>query len=1810
MKNKKKVSRSKISKRMLASALALSFLSTNLVGITANAAVEDDLKISIIPTPNIDVVLSVGNTTWNPTNFSTDLKTKLMARGIDANKVNVQAVEAKQMTAEDTFNWEVYDHINYSEPHGGSRSNHIVPNNKDITFYGYTSPAFKDFMFMPNESPGKKTFTFTVNEDVTDWHTLEGAGFIFNAKTDPNNRLYGYVVLFGQSNIILNELNGVDINAFRNGTYNTVAQAGKQIATFSRQAVRKHDVKIEVTPEKIDMWDNGQKMIDSYSLPNKFGNGFGPLASYVSHGCSVISYFTFQNIIMETLNIKQFKDVIRQPSWRESAERFVVNLEDKNVPDFDNAQDSGEILTRLISDEISYVALGTSENQTQANNFITRNNGNGKFINNANYNNSLEQLANYIQSQISSNVSGEAQYVLVGEPMNIDVVPASLKNNTQTAEFPQGRWRIDHDYNFYENSLGQASWAGQWQKDLQMVFDKPGRYELWFGDKHPNPRYIYVHRRPVADFSLNVTAGSNNFTVKTTNRSYDPDAQSTSDKGIAQVEWKWKETTATNWNNGQIPSSLPLGKDYIVQLRVQDKQGVWSQPEARYVTTSGVVAKPVANFELPSLATRYDNLNVNNSSYDPAGRPITQQVWTVKKNGSEVYSGANPVTNFNSYGEGTYQVSLKVLNNAGLWSEEFKRTITITGDNIKPDATFNPTRQDLTKEDVNVTITFRDDGGSGFAGQRYVVTKSPTPPISGWSAWNKATTQVVTITSDGIWYIHVEAKDNAGNVLQRTMGEYKIDKIAPVAATLTPDKTKPTNTDVSVTINYPADAVVKEYKIGNGTWTAYTSPVVLSKNDTVYARSKDAVGNVSVESSYIVNNIDKVAPAVATFTADKTKPTNTDVRVTINYPADAVVKEYKIGNGTWTAYADTVVVTQNETIFARSKDEAGNMSEESSYVVNIIDREAPEEPTFSANVTKPTNQDVILTLIFSDDSSVKQYKVGDGAWTNYTDPIVISQDTTVYARAYDDAGNVSKEVSYVVNNIDKEPPSAPKITQNIDVITLTPGTDDRNGVKETQIRINGGEWTAYKAPIKLTDGEYIIDAKSIDGVGNVSSIETLHTFVYKDMLKKAEMLVLTVEKFPAQSKIDQAREVVNQLPNVAPEKKSLLDRLAKAEAKINNTKVTNDLNNIERQVDRGNLTNDQLKDIKDRLDKLKETVNGMPDSSEKDILLDRIKKIEDKISALEKANELVDKIGTITNPGDLDEIVDIINKLPDGSLKDKLEKQVEDIKNLIDAKDKVGKLIENPTWDNLQNAKDAVNKLPNGSEKDKLLDQIKKIEDQLKAKDAVEKAEETLSKVDYDKAVTAVEKVSDPTVKKKLQDRLDAIKDSATVIGLVEKAEKTKSQTDVINARNEVNKLPDGKLKEDLTYRLDKIDPSLVNATTKVKAAETSLTDSSVVRAQEAIDKLIDSPQKQALIDRLEKVKEKIAEQNNSNALANAKKKVVSAEQYKRDPYIANAYKAVNALPDSTDKDALITRLDKIVADNKGGKEDNDKEAEKAEKEKQLADASKLVERAEMLKRDPYISNAQVAVDSLPNSPEKQALQDRLQAIKDGLEADVLKKLIDSVTKKVETAEKYKRDPYITNAYDALKSLPDGDVKQALQDRLDAITGSNDNSKDKDSDKGNDKDKDKDDDSVIHNDGYYEPGDNIVDVANSIKDPIERKAYLDWAKAVERAEKYFSKANITYALQKMEKVVVNPKYEKLYNEMRDRSDALKDLYNQMIANKDLEKALRKATSAVENYEKYRTELYKKKAQDAVDALDSGSIKTMLQARIDKVVSKE
>ncbi|MDF2651267.1 MAG: coagulation factor 5/8 type protein, partial [Paenibacillus sp.] len=140
------------------------------------------------------------------------------------------------------------------------------------------------------------------------------------------------------------------------------------------------------------------------------------------------------------------------------------------------------------------------------------------------------------------------------------------------------------------------------------------------------------------------------------------------------------------------------------------------------------------------------------------------------------------------------------------------------------------------------------------------------------------------------------------------------------APTFISSSTIPTRENVSVTINYPADASVREYSFNETNWIPYTSAIVMTDNGTIYARWKDPIGVPSSTGVFTVSNINKTALSAPTLSATPTTPTNGNVSVTITYPGDSVQNKYQIGSGAVLDYTGPITLSGNDSVRAYAVD--------------------------------------------------------------------------------------------------------------------------------------------------------------------------------------------------------------------------------------------------------------------------------------------------------------------------------------------------------------------------------------------------------------------------------------------------------------------------------------------------------------------------------------------------------------------------------------------------------------------------------------------------------------------------------------------------------------------------------------------------------------------------------------------------------------------------------------------------------------------------------------------------------------------------
>ncbi|WP_179136313.1 fibronectin type III domain-containing protein [Paenibacillus sp. 32352] len=300
-----------------------------------------------------------------------------------------------------------------------------------------------------------------------------------------------------------------------------------------------------------------------------------------------------------------------------------------------------------------------------------------------------------------------------------------------------------------------------------------------------------------------------------------------------------------------------------------------------------------------------------------------------------------------------------------------------------------------------------------------------------------------------------------------------------------------------------------EYSLDDGiTWGMYTSPISLSEDKVhrISYRSTDKSGNIeTVKVTKLA--IDSTPPALPKIIMDPSDWINGDVLVTLLDGQDnisgAYKTQYKLGStGAWVDYSVpfSVSTPNQEMLYARTIDFAGNISSEASSLVKI-DRIPPDSPVINLSENNWTNTDVIFSIIHGNDNDSKakisEYKIGpNGNWTVFTSPVTISDEgiTDITAHTIDFANNISAETNKQIK-IDRTVPSTPIINPstldwtNKDVtFTISNIVDTLSGVQKVQYKINtNGTWEDYSSTVTVSsEGIIPIFARTIDRAGNIS----------------------------------------------------------------------------------------------------------------------------------------------------------------------------------------------------------------------------------------------------------------------------------------------------------------------------------------------------------------------------------------------------------------------------------------------------------------------------------------------------------------------------------------------------------------------------------------------------------------------------------------------------------------------------------------------------------------------------------------------------
>ena len=384
--------------------------------------------------------------------------------------------------------------------------------------------------------------------------------------------------------------------------------------------------------------------------------------------------------------------------------------------------------------------------------------------------------------------------------------------------------------------------------------------------------------------------------------------------GIAKIEYAFN-----NSNEFIEGSSFILSRPYSsVTVRVTDNAGNvteqnFSNAELRYVEK---IAPQITINHNPDLETwRNGAVLLTIFVTDDGGSSIKEEKYhfdyepedTWHRIGSQITVTQNCTVYFYA------------VDNAGNITE--KEFVVSCLDNNAPTYTVTQSTNKPTYDPVTITIS-ADDDLSGIKSVEYSFNQSE------WFEGNS-----FTMDRNGSYWVRVT--DNAGNVSM--VRQYFVDNIVGVLdlPIVTANTVAPTNKNVVLTAEFDSNSTQNSYRINNGAWQKYLGSITINSNATVTFCSINEYGK-EFTTVYVVDNIDRKDPETPIVSADKTVITNKPVLVTAVFSSDSVVKEYSFDQKTWFAYADGVTMLENGSVYFRSQDAAGNISNIAEYKVDNI----------------------------------------------------------------------------------------------------------------------------------------------------------------------------------------------------------------------------------------------------------------------------------------------------------------------------------------------------------------------------------------------------------------------------------------------------------------------------------------------------------------------------------------------------------------------------------------------------------------------------------------------------------------------------------------------------------------------------------------------------------------------------------------------------------------------------------------------------------------------------------------------------------
>ena len=447
------------------------------------------------------------------------------------------------------------------------------------------------------------------------------------------------------------------------------------------------------------------------------------------------------------------------------------------------------------------------------------------------------------------------------------------------------------------------------------------------------------------------------------------------------------------------------------------------------------------------------------------------------------------------------QVYAKYISEDGMTSKTSSKYINSIKKLNKPYVDITYTPRDLAKE---VEVTINSDANTveySYDGIIYNTYSKPFKVSKNCRIYAKATNNL----GETIEYVNIT------NVGEKAPAKGKLD----IGITVVPDNSEVVTNSAEVEIDYDKKADKKYYKIGsNDVWHEYTGKFTVNKNTTIYAYTLNENAR-GYEKKSISNLTTGISDPIISLNTYSLAPS---VKASISYDKNAKIKKYRIGDGDLQDYTGTFELTENEIVYAYSKDILGNESESVYQVSNIS-----SQPRYSV-IDK--DDYFILKLNYPLGVDDKEYKWQEnGEWKKYDNQGILlikekAKDSLLGDKSKvevkDESGKtltfednyyiIDRPLSELIENIymrwDYKVPDAPSIkldkTTPTKKVMVSITYDKYSYKREYKLVTKDGKetaWKEYTGSFSIEDNETIVYARgktAFDEVGKQSTLKVVN----------------------------------------------------------------------------------------------------------------------------------------------------------------------------------------------------------------------------------------------------------------------------------------------------------------------------------------------------------------------------------------------------------------------------------------------------------------------------------------------------------------------------------------------------------------------------------------------------------------------------------------------------------------------------------------------------------------------------------------------